>query len=103
CLVAKSEALYLEDSRDERVRPIALLVLVVAADPQRLRRALLTTLRRSVQQRVVGDYRLDTAGGCDVGAVDSPFRECVHAYARPLGDVPARVRAAHAGVQLDRD
>src|SRR5439155_14749582 len=77
------------------------LVLVVAADPQRPRGALVATLRRPVQQAVVGHCGLEATGARYVGPVDDPVRSRVHAQARSLGDVPHHVRPAHARVLLD--
>src|SRR5437588_1071496 len=55
-------------------RALGGFVLVVAPHPQRSRGALVTTLRRPVQQAVVGHCGLESAGGRYVGPVDGPVR-----------------------------
>src|SRR5205823_2530110 len=80
---------------------LARFVLVVTAHPVRPRVALVATLRRTVEQRVVGHCGLEAAGGADVGPVDGPVRQRVRAQAGSFGDVAQHARSAHLRVLLD--
>src|SRR5439155_11318639 len=67
------------------------LVLVVSTQPEGPIAALIATHRRPVEQAVVGHHRLETARGGDIGPVDRPVRERVHAQPRSLRDVAGDV------------
>src|SRR5439155_1322435 len=61
------------------------LVLVVATHPERSRGALVATLRRPVEQAVVGHCGLEAAGGRDVGPVDGSRPRAPAALAQSKG------------------
>src|SRR5277367_2514686 len=79
------------------------VVLVVAADPHRLRALLVAAPRRAVEQAVVGHRGLEAARARHVRPVDDAIRARVHAHTRSLGYVTACIGPAHARVLLDGD
>src|SRR5437870_11553518 len=70
------------------------LVLVVAADPHLRRVALVSSLRRPVEQGVVAQQELEAARVARVGVVDDVFCEREGAESWPLRQVASRVGAA---------
>src|SRR4051794_15528494 len=75
-------------------------VLVVTADPELPSVVLGATLRRPVEEPVVGHQELDPATGCRVRLVDDVVLEREHGEAEQLGHVAVDVRARGLGVAV---
>src|SRR3954453_9580763 len=73
-------------------------VLVVAANPGLEGLALVASLRRAVEDRVVAHQELDAAEGGAVGLVDGAVLERERAHGRDLRDVLGEVGSARVGV-----
>src|SRR6266508_2134596 len=76
------------------------LVLVVPADPELERIALVAAFRHPVEDPVVAHQELDPARPGRIGVVDGPVIQDEGAEALALGQVPNYVGAALAGIAL---
>src|SRR3954453_23476887 len=78
--------------------PAASDVLVIAANPGLERLALVASLRRPVQDRVVAHQELDPAEGGPIGLVDSTVLEHEGAHRRDFRDVLRQIRPRGRGI-----